>query len=72
MFVAFGALALIVAAMGQYAVVGYSVTQRMHEMGVRVALGAQVADVLRLIVGQGAAIAAAGIVIGSLLALAAA
>jgi predicted permease len=70
MFVAFGVLALIVAAMGLYAVIAYNVTQRMHEMGVRVALGAQARDIMRLIVGQGAAFAAAGITLGSILALA--
>jgi ABC-type antimicrobial peptide transport system permease subunit len=69
LFVAFGVLALIVAAVGLYGVMAYDVTQRMHELGVRVALGAQGGDILRLIVGQGARFAAAGIVVGTVLAL---
>jgi putative ABC transport system permease protein len=71
LFVAFGVLALIVAAVGLYGVMAYNVTQRMHELGVRVALGAQGGDILRLIVGQGARFAIAGVVVGSALALAA-
>jgi putative ABC transport system permease protein len=72
MFVAFGALALIVAAVGLYGVIGYNVTQRMHELGVRVALGAQRRDILRLVVGQAMRFAMAGIALGSMLALLAA
>jgi predicted permease len=64
MFVAFGVLALLVAAVGLYGVIAYGVAQRMHEMGVRIALGAQSRDVVRLIVGQGVRLAAAGIAIG--------
>ncbi|MGE5100919.1 MAG: ABC transporter permease [Deltaproteobacteria bacterium] len=71
MFVAFGFLALIVAAVGLYGVISYNVTQRMHEMGVRVALGAQPRDVVGLIAAQGFRFATAGIVLGSLFALAA-
>ena len=70
MFVAFGALALVVAAVGLYGVIGYNVTQRMHELGVRVALGAQAPDILRLVVGQGLRFAVAGVALGSLLAYA--
>jgi predicted permease len=70
MFVAFGVLALAVAAVGLYGVIGYNVTQRMHELGVRVALGAQSGDILRLVTGQGVRFAVAGIAVGTALALA--
>ncbi len=63
-FVALGLLALVVAAVGLYGVISYNVAQRMHELGVRVALGAQSKDVVRLVVGQGVAFAAAGVGIG--------
>ena len=68
LFVAFGGLALLVAAIGLYAVIGYNVQQRMHELGVRIALGAQTKDVIRLVVGQGMGFAVAGAVLGSVLA----
>jgi putative ABC transport system permease protein len=68
LFVAFGGLALLVAAIGLYAVIGYNVAQRMHELGVRIALGAQSADVVRLVVGQGMGFAVAGALIGGMLA----
>jgi putative ABC transport system permease protein len=64
MFVAFGVLALLVAAVGLYGVIGYNVAQRMHELGVRIALGAQSHDIARLVVGQGMSFAAAGVVLG--------
>jgi putative ABC transport system permease protein len=72
MFVAFGGLALLVAAVGLYGVIAYNVTQRMHELGVRVALGAQARDVVRLVVGQGLRFAMAGVAVGLGLALLAA
>ena len=69
MFVAFGVLALLVAAVGLYGVVTYNVAQRMHELGVRVALGAQSADVVKLVVGQGVRFAVSGVLVGLALAL---
>jgi ABC-type antimicrobial peptide transport system permease subunit len=68
MFVVLGLLALVVAAIGLYAVIGYNVTQRMHEIGVRIALGAKSSDVIRLIVTQGMAFAFAGVALGAALA----
>jgi ABC-type antimicrobial peptide transport system permease subunit len=64
MFGAFGMLALIVASVGLYGVVTYSVAQRTHELGVRIALGAQRQHIVRLVVGQGARLAVAGTVLG--------
>jgi predicted permease len=71
MFVAYSGLALILAAIGLYSVIAFDVAQRTHELGVRVALGAQVHDVLRLIVGAGMRYAAVGVIVGLSLALAA-
>jgi predicted permease len=66
MFTAFGVLALVVAAVGLYGVIGYNVAQRAHEMGVRVALGAQRKDLLWLVVGQSVRFTLAGIALGAL------
>jgi len=65
----FAAAALLLAALGLYGVVSYSVTQRRQELGLRVALGAQPGAVLRLVLGEGIVLAAAGIAIGAVGAL---
>jgi len=64
LFAAFGALGLVVAAVGLYSALAYDVAQRRHDLGVRLALGARGADVVRLVLRRGVAIAAAGTALG--------
>lgn len=71
LFSIFGLLALLVAAVGVFSTLSHDIGQRRHELGVRVALGATVGDVVRLVLGDGLRVVGIGAVVGSLLALAA-
>ena len=69
MFLVFGGLALVLAAVGLYSVIAYAVAQRRQEIGVRIALGAGIGDVVRLVLREGMRVALLGIVLGAGVAL---
>jgi len=64
LFTAFGVLALLITVVGVYGVVAYAVAQRTQEMGVRIALGAKMRDILRLVLGDGLRAVSLGVVLG--------
>jgi predicted permease len=70
MFTLFGGIALLLAVIGLYGVMAFRVSQRTHEIGIRLSLGAQEADIRNLVVGQGLRLAALGLVIGVMLSVA--
>jgi predicted permease len=66
-----GSVSLLLAALGMYSVLAYAVTQRQHEFGIRLALGATPANVVLLVLRRGVALTVAGVVVGAVLAIAA-
>jgi ABC-type antimicrobial peptide transport system permease subunit len=69
LFTVFGLLALVLAAIGLYSVIAYNVARRTHEMGVRMALGAGMRDLVRLVLTEGVVLAGAGVALGTAIAL---
>ena len=69
MFAAFGALALVLAAIGLYSLIAYDVAQRKRELSVRIALGAQRGRVMRMVIGRGLLLVGSGLLAGSAVAM---
>jgi len=69
MFLTFGGLALVLAAIGLYSVIAYDVAQRQRELGIRIAMGARLGDVVRLVMGDGLRFALTGVALGGVIVL---